>query len=212
MANYLIIGGDGKEYGPVTDADVRQWITEGRLNAQTLAKGEGDAELRPLSAFPEFATTLTTGAPTTIAPLSGSPVSGGREQALQLLNGPIIGLKVTAIIGLVLVAFALLINITTLMGIHLIPQQPMPDPQMQKLMNSIGGGLGIVQDIVGAVIGVVILLGTGKMKRLESYQYAMMTAILAMVPCLSPCCFLGLPFGIWALVVLNKPEVKSQFQ
>lgn len=212
MANYLIIGGDGKEYGPVTDADVRQWIAEGRLNAQTMAKGEGDAEMRPLSAFPEFATVLAAGAPTTIAPLSGSPVSGGREEALRLLNGPIIGLKVTAIIGLVAVAFALVINITTLMGIHLIPQQPMPDPQMQKLMNSIGGGLGIVQDIVGGVIGIVILLGTGKMKRLESYQYAMMTAILAMVPCLSPCCFLGLPFGIWALVVLNKPEVKSHFQ
>ena len=28
MANYLIIGGDGKEYGPVTDADVRQHYDE----------------------------------------------------------------------------------------------------------------------------------------------------------------------------------------
>jgi uncharacterized membrane protein len=55
MANYIIIGGDGKEYGPVTDADVRQWITEGRLAASSLAKGEGDAEFRPLSKFPELA-------------------------------------------------------------------------------------------------------------------------------------------------------------
>ena len=55
MANYFIIGGDGKEYGPVTDADVRLWIAEGRLNAQSLAKGEGDAEFRALAQFPEFA-------------------------------------------------------------------------------------------------------------------------------------------------------------
>ena len=43
MANYLIIGGDGKEYGPVTDADVRKWIAEGRLSERSLAKAESDA-------------------------------------------------------------------------------------------------------------------------------------------------------------------------
>jgi uncharacterized membrane protein len=63
MANYIIIGGDGKEYGPVTDADVRQWITEGRLNAHTRAKGESDAEFRPLAQFPEFAGALGLGTP-----------------------------------------------------------------------------------------------------------------------------------------------------
>jgi hypothetical protein len=35
--------------------------------------------------------------------------------------------------------------------------------------------------------------------------------VVAMVPCLSPCCILGLPLGIWALIVLMKPEVKSSF-
>ena len=55
MANYTIIGGDQKQYGPVTGDDLRQWLAEGRLNAQTLAKGEGDAEFRPLATFPEFA-------------------------------------------------------------------------------------------------------------------------------------------------------------
>jgi uncharacterized membrane protein len=66
MANYSIIGGDGKEYGPITDADVRLWIAEGRLNAHSLAKGEGDAEFRELAQFPEFAGVL---APATIAPV-----------------------------------------------------------------------------------------------------------------------------------------------
>jgi len=32
MANFIIIGGDNKEYGPVSEADVRLWISEGRLN------------------------------------------------------------------------------------------------------------------------------------------------------------------------------------
>ncbi|HXE41526.1 MAG TPA: DUF4339 domain-containing protein, partial [Candidatus Baltobacteraceae bacterium] len=52
---YFIIGGDGKEYGPVSAEELRQWISEGRINAQTQAKGESDAQFRALSAFPEFA-------------------------------------------------------------------------------------------------------------------------------------------------------------
>ena len=51
MASYIIIGGDQKEYGPITADDVRQWIAEGRLGAQSRMKAEGDAEWRPLSAF-----------------------------------------------------------------------------------------------------------------------------------------------------------------
>jgi len=65
--------------------------------------------------------------------------------------------------------------------------------------------------IIGGIVGVVVLLGAGKMQKLESYQFALTASIMAMVPCISPCCLFGLPLGIWALVVLNKPEVKSHF-
>jgi len=62
---YTIIGGDDKEYGPVSGEDLRKWIAEGRLNAQTMAKAESDAEFRPLSTFPEFADAF--------APLAAAP-------------------------------------------------------------------------------------------------------------------------------------------
>jgi hypothetical protein len=68
MATYTIIGGDGKEYGPVSGEDLRKWMAEGRLNAQTLAKAESDAEFRPLSAFPEFADAFAPQAPMPSAP------------------------------------------------------------------------------------------------------------------------------------------------
>jgi hypothetical protein len=58
MATYTIIGGDQKQYGSVTADNIRQWITEGRLGAQSLAQAQGDAEWKPLSAFPEFAAAL----------------------------------------------------------------------------------------------------------------------------------------------------------
>ena len=55
MATYTIIGGDQKEYGPITADDVRLWIAEGRLNEHSLVRAEGDAEFRPLGNIPEFA-------------------------------------------------------------------------------------------------------------------------------------------------------------
>jgi hypothetical protein len=211
MAIYTIIGGDQKEYGSVTADDLRKWIADGRLNAQSLAKEENDTEWRPLSAFPEFADVLATGSappPPLAAPVAGA--GGGRDAALQLVKGPVIGLKVTAILGLVMVVVGLVVNVMTLNGFRIGPQQ-MYDPQMQKLIGTLGGSLGIVQNIIGGIVGVVVLLGAAKMQKLQNYQFALIASIVAMVPCVSPCCLFGLPFGIWALVVLNKPEVKSQF-
>ena len=55
---YKIIGADGKEYGPVTTEQLRQWITEGRSNAQTQVQSEGGTEWKPLGTLPEFAETF----------------------------------------------------------------------------------------------------------------------------------------------------------
>src|ERR1700722_20876012 len=54
MATFIIIGCDGKQYGPISTEEVRKWVAEDRLNAQSLVKEESDAEFRPLSKFPEF--------------------------------------------------------------------------------------------------------------------------------------------------------------
>jgi len=79
MANYIIIGGDQKEYGPIPADDVRQWIAEGRLNGQSLMKAESDAEFRLLEKFPEFADAFAPKAPAsdTPPPLSGTTGPAG---------------------------------------------------------------------------------------------------------------------------------------
>ncbi len=70
---YKIIGADGQEYGPVTDAEVRQWIAEGRLNGKSQAKSASDTAFRALETFPEFAGALSpSSAPATIAALKSS--------------------------------------------------------------------------------------------------------------------------------------------
>jgi hypothetical protein len=208
---YKIIGADQKEYGPVTSDQIRQWIADQRANAQTRARAEGEQEWKTLAEFPEFAAALglTPGA-AFAPPLPAAADPGGRDAALQAVKGPAIALLVTAILGLVAVAFGLVANLLSLAGSP-IGMRHMGDPQMERWASMFGGGFGIVQDIIGAVCGVIILKAALKMQKLENHQLAFTASILAMVPCVSPCCFLGLPFGIWALVVLNKPEVKSQF-
>ena len=84
MATYTIIGGDQKQYCLVTADNIRKWIAEGRLTSQSKVKAEGEAEWRPLSAFPEFADALAARAalsgvlpplPTAAAPASVTVIS-----------------------------------------------------------------------------------------------------------------------------------------
>lgn len=68
---FTILGGDQKQYGPVSADEVRQWIRDGRANANTMAFAQGTTEWKPLSAFPEFAD-LFPSAPGAISPTPGA--------------------------------------------------------------------------------------------------------------------------------------------
>lgn len=57
---FIIIGGDGKEYGPVTADQIRAWISGGRANLDTKAKAVGSEEWRRLGDYAEFAGVTTT--------------------------------------------------------------------------------------------------------------------------------------------------------
>ena len=215
---YIIIGGDGKEYGPISADDVRQWIAEGRLNEQTLVKAKGDAQFRPLEKFPEFAGTFAPKASTTgMRPAPFAPAEVQDEMALKMVKPPAVALQVTAILNL-------LFGIWDLVKLIFFPAKPgqipgleqINDPHLQAQMENIfrmtNGPIGIISVLVALAISLFIFFGARKMQALRSYEFAFIAAILAMIPCLTPCCLIGLPFGIWALVVLCRKEVKSQFK
>jgi hypothetical protein len=54
---------DQKEYGPINEQQLRQWIAEGRANAQTQVRPEGSAQWVALGALPEFLEALAAKAP-----------------------------------------------------------------------------------------------------------------------------------------------------
>ena len=68
MANYIIIGGDGREYGPVSGEQLRQWIADGRAHASTQVRTEGATGWQPLSAVPELAAGLKSAPPPPLSP------------------------------------------------------------------------------------------------------------------------------------------------
>jgi len=63
---YKIVGADGQQYGPINGDQIRRWMAENRVRAETLVQAEGTADWKPLSSFPEFADVRAT--PPTITP------------------------------------------------------------------------------------------------------------------------------------------------
>jgi len=205
---YFIIGGDGKQYGPISNEELRKWVVEGRLNAQSMAKGENDADFRPLSAFAEFTDLFL---PKT--PLQVGPSTLADANAAQSIKIPAIALIVIASLGILYYIFN---TVVVLMGGNgPAPHPANMSPQMQQFMESFEKGqhgpMAVAVSLLIMAINGFVLFGSIKMLKLQNYGVAVAAAVLAMLPCIGCCCIFGLPFGIWALVVLNKPEVKSQF-
>ncbi|MBP6508075.1 MAG: DUF4339 domain-containing protein, partial [Opitutaceae bacterium] len=73
---FTIIGGDGKEYGPVTLEQLQSWITSGRANLDTQAKKAGDEQWRRLGDYPEF-NALGTAVPPVTAVAAPAPAAAG---------------------------------------------------------------------------------------------------------------------------------------
>ncbi len=124
----------------------------------------------------------------------------------EQVNGPAIGLQVTAGISILFALVGILISLG-LFGLNLgASSMAGGDKGMAAMI--MGGSM--VFRILGIIVSVVIFLGATKMKNLQSWGFAMASAILALIPCFA-CCLLGWPIGIWAIVVLVKPEVKAAF-
>jgi hypothetical protein len=217
---FKIIGADGKEYGPVAAYQIKDWIREGRANQGTMVQQTGDTGWKPLGQYAEFADLpgatppVVTPGPADMAPspdVASGAVPATRARAVQMVNGPAIGLIVAMVLGIALSVFGVVFH---LLGVSWGRPPSMMNPEAERMYNlfhQFGGTLGVVAGVISIAIGLFVLFGALKMQKLSNHGLAMAAAIVAMIPCFSPCCLLGLPFGIWALVVLNKPEVRSQF-
>ena len=70
----------------------------------------------------------------------------------------------------------------------------------------LGGG------ILWLLLSLIALIGAIRMISLRNYGLAMTSAIVTVIPCVTPCCLLGQAAGIWALIVLLNNDVRAAFR
>ena len=136
--------------------------------------------------------------------------AGAHTAALQKVKLPAIFLIATAVIGALFALLGLVLNLLGTFHAASVWGRPMSREE-EQIMAMFSGGMGIISALIGLIMAILIFIGALKMMRLESYGLAIAVSIIAMIPCVSPCCFMGLPFGIWALVVLCNNDVKTAF-
>jgi hypothetical protein len=134
----------------------------------------------------------------------------------QRVSGPATALIVIAILGIIAQVVNIAQNVLMLVvgGVMAARQPHVPEPDVPEWIATLfGGGIGLAVGVVGLALAIIILMGAIRMLQLRSYTFAMTAAVLAVIPCTSPCCcLLGMPFGIWALVVLGDSSVKAAFR
>ncbi len=133
------------------------------------------------------------------------PTPGSMDLRSQL-SGPATGLLVTGIVGglLELTSF-----IAMLFGSSWIALMEEDIPE--KMEGLFQASFWTASSLVGLLIAAFLIFASTKMREPSQWGLCIAASILAMVPCISPCCLIGLPIGIWCLVVLTKPEIKAAF-
>lgn len=145
-------------------------------------------------------------------PTPGTPATG---QAKDAVSVPAVFLIITGVVGLIVVGMNLWMRTR---GVDFLRQMVENDPnfaqsrpQMEQFLAQLEARSGWIGIGLGLVTSVLAIFGGLQMRNLRLYGLAIGASIVAMIPIAGPCCCIGLPVGIWSLVVLMKPEVKSAF-
>jgi hypothetical protein len=147
-----------------------------------------------------------------------APVTGRRRMSSPSVAAPAVTskTKIPAICMYVVCGISIGYGVLSLaslaMGFH-GPMPDMGDPQQQAQMLALSKTMGFGIWFIFILRDVFLIYAFSRMHMATAYGIAMAGAVISVIPCLgSPCCLLGVPFGIWALVILNDPAVKAGFR
>jgi len=134
------------------------------------------------------------------------PQPGLRPRVEGIVRAPAIVLLVVSMLGLAASTFNVIFAF----------QDPMIDPNappvVQELQKgAVGPQAAIVQGLF-VLLNLFIIAGCVQMMRLQTWGLALAACIAAMVNVGTFCCVLGLPIGIWGIVILVREDVKMAFR
>ncbi len=180
---YKIIGSDGKEYGPVSLEQLRQWVAQGRVNAQTRVQTVGAADWKTAAEFPELGlAAAVSGTDSARAPLSRGQ-AGGQQNGLAITS---------FVLGLLsLVCLGLLAGIPAIVCGHVARGRAQRSPAQYG-----GAGFALAGLIMGYVSVVVTLVILPAML-LPALSRAKSRA--QRINCVNNMKQIGLAFRVWAI-------------
>jgi hypothetical protein len=167
---YKIIGADGKEYGPISVEQLRQWVAEGRANAQTRVLPEGQTEWKTVAEVPELAV-LVTAAPSPAMPTTPLPMPGSQPQKANPLAITGLVLGILALPG-ACCCYGIPFNIPGIVVSIIALSQIKKEPDRYT-----GRGMalaGLILSIVGIVLAIALLVfgvamsGSDWMRKLQN--------------------------------------------
>jgi len=226
---YTILGSDQKEYGPVDEAAVVEWIQSGRANAQTMIQKQGGSDWQPVSSFPEFA-----------GALGGRAAPMGAATGMYYAQPGAGGTKVPKVFGILNIVFGSICGLCTgvsmvmFLGVKALLEKMGGDMGWVAPATLVLGGLGFIFNIILIVSGIG-LLKRRNWGRTLSNVYAVVAILQAIGSLVLNLVFLpeamaGMPgqennpgqaigsicggiiafiYPILLLIFLNKQDVKS---
>jgi hypothetical protein len=141
-------------------------------------------------------------------PYNAPHVFGRQVEPATQVQAPAVAMIVVSLVALIVGTLGLIADMFLIVS-----------GMMEKLEAMNNGPTSVYTDTVIRVIwGIIlfvassfVLYGALQMKRLKNYRVAVAASIVAMIPLVGPCCILGIPFGIWAVMTLGKPGVRQSF-
>ena len=144
------------------------------------------------------------------------------------VSGPATGLVVYGVISAFMAFVNVVLCVLTIFGANpftndqqkqfeqMQGQVPAEQAEFVKIMatvsNLFSGPVGAVTNSAVLAVSIFTILAANKMKKFQGHTSAMVFSVLACIPCTSGCCILGIPIGIWSIIVLVNADVKAAFR
>lgn len=151
-------------------------------------------------------------------PYSASPAGGSNQptpDGAELIERVRTKVMIPAIFLIVVGVLGLLASIFGCVNAAISPPPPV-DPNAPEAVKA------FVQGSVGpAAVGIqaffilfnaFLIFGAVQMLRMKAWPLALSSSIAAIINFGSCCCILGIPVGIWSIVILFVPDVKEAFK
>ena len=123
-----------------------------------------------------------------------------------MVKWPAVCLLVVGVLSFLMLVASFLLSGT--MNDYLVKMIEESGEEVPRELLSPTSPLNLAANGFGLLLSIGTILGGWSMLQRSSWPLAVAGAVCAILPCAS-CCCLSTPFGIWALIVLLRPEVKE---